>query len=225
MCNFILPFLTYYFTVSGHSNYNWTGQRIAIKNRKLVSNLPYNETAKAYLATQIELDKALELLIQRLKESGKLEDTVIALVGDHYPYTMTVEEINDLSTYKKDKQFEVHHSNFIIWNSEQETINVDKHGSQIDVLPTLLNLFGIEYDSRLILGNDILSDNDGLVIFSNRSWITEKGRYDANKEEFIPNKGIEVDETYIDKINKEVANKFSISKLIVETDYYSKILK
>ena len=51
----------------------------------------------------------------------------------------------------------------------ENPIYVDKVGSQIDVLPTLLNLFGIEYDSRLIVGQDILSSNEGLAIFSNRS--------------------------------------------------------
>lgn len=41
----------------------------------------------------------------------------------------------------------------------EKPIYIDKVGSQIDVLPTLLNLFGIEYDSRLIVGQDILSSN------------------------------------------------------------------
>ena len=72
---------------------------------------------------------------------------------------------------------EVNRSNFILWNSEAKTVEVDKVGSQIDVLPTLLNLFGIEYDSRLIIGKDILSDAPGLAIFSNRSWVSDYGTY------------------------------------------------
>ena len=47
----------------------------------------------------------------------------------------------------------------------EEPIYIDKIGSQIDVLPTLLNLFGITYDSRLIIGQDILSNKEGIAIF------------------------------------------------------------
>ena len=40
--------------------------------------------------------------------------TVIALVGDHYPYTIDINTINEISTYKKDSVVEVNKSNFII---------------------------------------------------------------------------------------------------------------
>lgn len=78
--------MTYYMTVSGHMDYDFGGNSIASKNKNKVDNLPYSEEAKAYLATQIELDKALELLINKLEESNKLNDTIIVLLGDHYPY-------------------------------------------------------------------------------------------------------------------------------------------
>src|SRR5699024_8448840 len=111
----------------------------------------------------IELDKMLEKLIEKLEESGELKDTVIALVGDHYPYTLSIDEMNEAATYEKDDTIEVNRSNFILWNSEmKEPIIIDKVGSQLDVLPTILNLFGIDYDSRLIVGKDILSDYEGL---------------------------------------------------------------
>ena len=177
------PFVTYYVTVSGHAPYayNSTGNSIALKNIDYVKDLSYSNNVKAYLATQIELDRALEALIAGLEEEGILEDTVIALVGDHYPYTLTIDEINELSDYERDEVVEVNRSNFILWNSEMETVEVDKVGSEIDVLPTLLNLFGIEYDSRLIVGKDILSDTPGLAIFSNRSWVSDYGTYNSGK--------------------------------------------
>ena len=219
------PFLTYYFTVSGHSNYNWGGQKIARKNKHLVDHLDLSEPAQAYLATQIELDKALELLIQRLEESGELSNTVITLVGDHYPYTLDEKTINELSTYKRDKLFEVNRSNFIIWNSEMDRIEIDKLVGQIDVLPTILNLFNINYDSRLIIGKDGLSDTEGLVIFSDRSWITKEGRYNTRTKVFTPNAGYTVDQEYIDKIEAMVANKFTMSNLIIKNNYYELVLK
>ena len=220
------PFVTYYVTVSGHAPYayNSTGNSIALKNIDLVRDLPYSNNVKAYLATQIELDRALENLIQGLDEAGILEDTVIALVGDHYPYTLTIDEINEISTYERDEVVEVNRSNFIIWNSEIETIEVDKVGSQIDVLPTLLNLFGVEYDSRLIVGKDILSDAPGLAIFSDHSWVSDYGTYTGGK--FTLKEGTTLDDIdeYVRNMNNIVSNKFSLSANIIRYNMYEYLL-
>lgn len=223
------PFVTYYFTVSGHTHYNWVGNSMAIRNKSLVQNLDYSETAKAYLATQIELDKALELLITRLTESGELENTVIALVGDHHPYEMAtgIYDISDLTvinelsdrTEKKDEIIEINRSNFILWNPTTETKHITKISSQIDVLPTLLNLFGIEYDSRLLIGKDLLSEAPGLAIFSNRSWVSDYGKYYAGSRKFESN-GKEISEDYVEEMNKIVSNKIAMSTKIMVQDYY-----
>lgn len=214
--------VTYILTVSGHANYNWTGNYISYKNKDLADDLPYSEPVQAYLATQIELDKALELLIAKLEEAGELEDTVIALVADHYPYFFTVDEMNELSSYKRDK-VEIQQNTFILYNSAMPKTVINKTACQIDVLPTLLNLFAIPYDSRLIIGKDILSDTPGLVMFSEYSWITDLGRYDNGT--FTPKEGAEIPEGYVDTMSQIVANKFLISKLIFTKDYYREVLK
>ena len=220
------PFVTYYVTVSGHAPYayNSTGNSIALKNIDLVRDLPYSNNVKAYLATQIELDRALESLINGLDEAGILEDTVIALVGDHYPYTLTIDEVNELSDYERDEIVEVNRSSFILWNSEMETVEVDKVGSQIDVLPTLLNLFGVEYDSRLIVGKDILSDAPGLAIFSNRSWVSDYGTYKNGK--FTLKEGAELDniDEYVTSMNSIVSNRFTLSANIIKYNMYEYLL-
>ena len=71
-----------------------------------VKDLPYSHKARAYLATQIELDKAVGKLIQDLETAGKLEDTVIVISPDHYPYGLTLSELNELSNYERDNTFE-----------------------------------------------------------------------------------------------------------------------
>lgn len=219
-------FVTYYITVSGHAPYDFVGNSTAKRYKDIVKDLPYTEAANAYLAAQIELDKAIETLINRLEQAGVLHDTVIALVGDHYPYTLTMEDINSISTYERDSIIEVNKSNFIIWNSEmQETIEIDKVGSQIDVLPTLLNLFGMEYDSRLIIGQDILSDNPGIAIFPNRSWVSDCGTYFSAEKRFVPKENVTVDSNYIEDINESVANKFIMSNLFVKYKIYEQLVK
>lgn len=217
------PFMVYYVTVSGHGDYGFNYSAMARKHKDEVANLNYSEKPLAYLAAQIELDKALELLIENLEENDLLEDTVIALVGDHYPYYLSLDEVNEIASYKKDSVIEINRSNFILWNSEMETVKVDKVGSQIDVLPTIYNLFGVKYDSRLIIGKDILSTEPGLAIFGNSSWVSDKGSYFASTNKFVP-KDEEVDEEYIKYMNKVVSNKTTMSKYIMTYDYYRKVL-
>ncbi|MBQ3021497.1 MAG: LTA synthase family protein [Bacilli bacterium] len=219
------PFMTYYVTVSGHMNYNWKNA-MSKKHKNLVDNLPYSEKVKAYIATQIELDKALEKLILELEKANKLESTVIALVGDHYPYELTIDEINEASNYEKDNIIEINRSNFILWNKNTPTTKIEKIGSQIDVLPTLLNLFGIEYDSRLIVGKDILSNTEGIAIFSNNSWISDKGKYFSNSNKFIPkNNNSIIPENYIKTTNINVNQKILMSKNIIKENYYYYLFK
>lgn len=218
-------FVTYYVTVSGHSPYN-SSSNIAKKYLEQIED-DYSSSVKYYLASQMELEKMLEQLIKNLEEAGELEDTVIALVGDHYPYTLSTEEMNEISSYQKDGTIEVNHSNFILWNSEmKEPIIVDKLGSQIDVLPTLLNLFGIEYDSRLIVGKDILSDTGCLAIFSNYSWVSDYGTYNATQRKFTLKEGktLENVDEYVKAMNSRVSNAYSISKMIIDNDYYTYVL-
>lgn len=218
------PFFTYYATVSGHGGYTFTQSAMAKKHQSDVANLNYSEKPLAYLAAQIELDRALETLINKLKEAGKLESTVIALVGDHYPYYLSIDEVNEIASYKKDSVVEVNKSNFILWNSEMETINVDKVGSQIDVLPTIYNLFGVKYDSRLIIGKDILSTEPGLAIFGNRSWVSDKGTYFAQSGKFVSKNNETVSNNYITYMNSLVGGRMNMSKNILTNDYYKKVL-
>lgn len=177
-------FIAYYMTVSGHLEYTPTGNTIVRKNWDIVKDLDYSTRAKGYLAAQLELDRAVKLLIERLEAAGELENTVILISGDHYPYGLTLDEINELSNYERDDTFEKHHSIALIWNSEmEEPVKVDKLSSSLDILPTMLNLFGVEFDSRLLMGRDLLSASSPLVIYSNRSFITDKRQiFKHNKE-------------------------------------------
>lgn len=219
-------FLAYYMTVSGHLNYTLNGNAMVYRNWDQVKSLAYSEKAKGYLAANIELDKAIGLLLKKLEEAGKLEDTVIVISGDHFPYGLTLGEINEISKYKRDNVFEKYHMPLLIWSgSMHETIKVDKLGSSLDILPTVLNLFGVEYDSRLLIGRDILSDCEPLVIFSDRSFITNKGRYNAVTGEFVKNEDIDIEEGYIEKINSTIFKKYQMSRLILENDYYRKVFE
>lgn len=214
------PFMSYYMTVSGHLNYNFSGNNMASRNKSKVKNLNYKDSIKAYYATQIEFDKAMEELLNELQESGKLDDTLIVIAPDHYPYGLTTKDMNTVSGIDRTDKFENYHTSLIMYNPKIENKVVDKVISGIDILPTIYNLFGIDYDSRLLMGRDIFSNTEHIVILSDRSFITSKGKYNSITGEFSnPN----VSKEYIDNINKIINEKFKMSSLILEKDYYKEL--
>ena len=219
-------FHTYYMTVSGHHNYRFGGYNtIADKNKKLVDGTDLGTSAKAYLACHIELDRALEYLINRLDEAGKLSKTVIVMTTDHYPYGLTDSAWKGLIGHKIGYDgMERHVSDLVIWNSEMETITIDKPCSQTDVLPTLLNLFGFTYDSRLYSGMDILSDSYGLAMTANQSFVTDKIVYNSRYEKvYYLDENWEMPEGYLDAYIQIVKNRFSIASNILNQDFYAKL--
>ena len=209
------PFMTYYMTVSGHLDYDKDANSIVSKNWNIVKDLKYSDKVKSYLATQIELDKALERLMTALENKKILDDTVIVLLADHYPYGLTLNEINELSSYQRDSNFEINHNALIVYNSTIPTTNIDKVGMPIDVLPTVYNLFGIKYDARLFAGTDLLSNSEGLVILDNLSWITDQGRYNS-----LTSSTGNMTSEYVDHINKLIQNKIIFSKNMLLYDGY-----
>lgn len=215
-------FITYYMTVSGHLNYTFSGNSMAAKNQDVVEDLPYSSEAQAYLATQVELDRAVEYLLEQLEAAGKLEDTVIVLSGDHYPYGLSQSAYDELAGREVDQTFELYKSQLIIWCADmEEPVEVEKFCSSLDIMPTLANLFGLPYDSRLVMGRDILSDSPGLVIFSNYSFLTDVGAYDSVTDTFTPwEDAEEPEEDYAAQVLEQVRSKFDFSRLILEEDYY-----
>lgn len=214
------PFFTYYLTVSGHNNYSFEENTAARRNRESVAGLPYSERVKAYLAAQYELEKAVSILVSELDKAGVLNDTVIALSNDHYPYGLSPQwqgnggkdYISELygGTVKSVSEREI--GAFFIWCADmKKSVKVTKPAMAIDVLPTLLNLFGIEYDSRLLAGRDLLSECEGLVFFSDGSWKTENAVYDAKSGRIT--KISDVDDEYIKEMHTEVKNRIKYSKL------------
>lgn len=217
-------FHVYYMTVSGHMNYTFKGNKMSGKNKAAVQDLPESDQGKAYIACHVELDKALEYLIQELEAAGKLEQTVICLSADHYPYGMDIKELEALADMPLEGTLDIYRNSLILWNSEMETVAVDKPCSSIDLVPTLLNLFGFDYDSRLYSGNDILSDTPGLVVFSDRSFLTEKVAYNkkAKTTTWLTDEALdeETKEQYVKAMKTKVKNMFKFSAGVLNCDYY-----
>jgi len=214
------PFITYYMTISGHLRYNFSGNNMCYKNRNLVKNEPFSTSVRAYIACQLEFEKSLTLLMERLEATGELENTVFVISADHYPYGLTVDEYSELFGHRLEENFELYKNGLIIYKPGMTPQVVDELCYSIDVLPTLSNMFGLEFDSRLYMGRDIFSEKDPLVIFNNRSWITERGRYNSLTGEALASDGSKLPQSYVDRINSEVSNRFTVSTRILDYDYW-----
>lgn len=224
-------FHVYYMTVSGHMNYNFKGNAMSSKNRDAVAGLELSENARAYLACNIELDKALEDLLAQLEAAGKLENTVICVSADHYPYGMTEEQYEELAGKSLAEGMDKFRNSLILWNAGmEEPVLVEKACGSMDLIPTLLNLFGFSYDSRMYAGKDIFSSDEGMVIFNDRSFVTD-GVINPKKEEpiWLKNEdGTDIipddeKETYLSEKKQEVKNRYQFSAYILQENYYQDI--
>ncbi len=238
------PFHAYYMTVSGHCNYSWAGNAMSRKNKDAaVAAYPdASETVQAYIACNLELEYAMASLMEKLEAAGIADDTVIVLTSDHYPYAMAegdVDYYNELTGLNDSERATSRYRNsLIMWcGSMEEPVIVDTPCSSIDIVPTISNLFGLEYDSRLYSGRDVFAANYEvdkysncmpLVVFANtgygNSWITAAGTYEADTKTFTPNPGVEVSDSYVSSVHRLVQAKYSYAKLIIQHDYYSLVL-
>lgn len=213
-------FHVYYMTVSGHMNYNFLGNQMSRKNKSAVTELPYSEEGKAYIACNIELDKALEYLVSELDKAGKLDKTVICLSSDHYPYGMNIQALEELAGRPLEGTLDIYRNSLILWNSEMEAVEIDKACSALDLMPTLLNLFGFPYDSRLFAGHDMLSDSPSMVAFADRSFITDKISY-YKKDKTVTQLTDEItDEEYLASMKSVVKNMNNFSSRVINNNYY-----
>ena len=217
-------FHAYYMTFSGHYQYNWDNAMSA-KNRDAVKDLPYSEPVKAYIACNLELEYALEYLMQRLEEAGVADKTCIVLTNDHYPYGLTEDEYNELAGQTLDTTFEKYRNSFICYvPGLSENIVVDEYCSTADILPTLLNLFGVDYDSRLLAGTDVLSSGLHVAVLSDKSFLTKTFRYDAGTETVIPaDENITISDELVETYRLYVDSRFQLSGNILNSDYYAHV--
>ena len=216
-------------TFSGHGNYT-TNNIMVYRNIRTVDSLVDEylpESAIGYLAANYELEKAMTYLVERLEEAGRLDDTVIVLTGDHYPYYLTDYGYKALSGEEMDEDFDSFKSSCIIYNSGlKEKIEVDTPCCNVDILPTILNLFGIQYDSRLYAGTDIFGNGAHIAQIYNRNFITDKVRYNyatGKAEWLIDTEKYDQDrlDSYLESMINIVKNRYAMSIEIEESDFYS----
>lgn len=213
-------FASYMITVTSHAPYMYSSEW-GDEYLSLFKGLKVDTATKRYLSKIKIVDLALEEMLKELEEKGKLEDTVIVLFGDHYPYALSQKEFQSISSYKVDVNQEIDRTPFIIYNSGTTPETITKITTPLDYTPTLLNLFGIDYDPRVYLGHDVFSNYESFAVFPDNSWLTSMGFYNAAKQEFKPSseENVATDE-YVLNMNKQVSELRNISSLAIKNNYF-----
>ncbi len=212
-------FASYIVTVNAHTPYNQSSE-IGDKHLELFKDLDLPKAVKRYLSKVKETDLAIEYLLKTLEDFGILDDTVIVLFGDHYPYGLKG-DYELLAPYDININQEIDRTPFIIYNSETKGTEITKITTPLDYTPTLLNLFGIDYDPRHYAGNDVFSASRGIALFPDNSWLVEEGFYDASKADFIPvDSGTVLSDEEIIEINQEMNDLRNMSNLAIKNNYF-----
>lgn len=214
-------FMTWLTTVSSHQPYYYSSIE-GDKYLSLYDNLDLKIDLKRYKSKLKILDNALGILIDGLTASGKLDDTVIVLFGDHYPYGLSTNTINSVLDYDTGVDYESERVPFVIYNSKMEPKVFKEYTSYVNILPTVANLFGLNYDPRLYMGTDLLSkDYKSLVVFADGSWKNEYAYYNASKSdiEYFTDKTYSIEE--LQQINNNISNKINMSSLAIKNNYFN----
>ena len=215
-------FMAWMTTVSAHQPYTQSST-LGDKHVTLFKDTNYNTSLKRYMSKLKEFDLAIGALIEGLEEQGKLEDTVIVMYSDHYPYGLTNNTLNTYFDYNVGTQRNVDKTPFVIYNSEITAQKFDEYTSYMNIVPTIGNLFDLDYDPRLYAGFDILSDKyENRVVFADGSWKDDVAYYNASNGKIsYYQDNVTYTNEEIKAINDDIDNRISMSNLAIKKDYFN----
>lgn len=220
-------FVDYIITYSAHMPFNQSkGVCKLILDREKEASLDSEELEVLTPQTELteedcarlqanETDKMVGLLIQALRDNNLYDNTVLVVFTDHYLYTLN--DMTILDRYKETDNNLINHTPFFIWSSNTKKKEIKEVTSQLNILPTVLNLFGIDYNSNYYIGTDALSNNyKGIVLFSDASWYDGNVYVDGDmvtNNQHISSEDLERKNSYIDYIIKK-------NDLVLKYDYF-----
>ena len=211
-------FVNYIITYSPHTPFTTEKEvgKILAEEKYGKGNIPKLSEEDCAKMAASETDNMVGLLIQALKDNGLYDNTVIVAYADHYLYTLDDKSI--LDKYKETSNNLINHTPFFIWSSDLgQLTSISKVNMQLNILPTVLNLFGIDYNSNNYIGHDILSnDFKGYAFFSDYSWYDGKV-YVENQQ--ITN-GKKMSKNKLDSMNNLISDVIKKNDLTLKYDYF-----
>ena len=228
MFNSETPFVDYIITYTGHMPFT---------NTKETCKMLYEEDVKKeYELTHVEqefvsmseeecvrrqnreTDYMVELLLKKLKEKNLYDNTAIIVFTDHYLYTLSDQSI--LDQYKETSNNLINNTPWFIWSKGINKTKVTKVTSQLNILPTILNLYGFKYNKNNFVAEDALDKKyKGLVFFNDYSW------YDGNVyvENGMVTNNKKIKPDTLDEMNEYVNYLAKKNDLTLKYDYFKKV--
>lgn len=212
------PFMSYVITSSTHFPYDVEsnlGNKYLNQVSKVMPEAPID--LQRYLSKSMELDHSVQYLIDNLNQ---MDDTVLVFFSDHRPFK--VQGASLIKHADNTNKGGIYDSTpMMIYTPKGKPQVVSKVSSTIDLVPTLANLFDLNYDPRLFMGLDIFSKENNTVIMQSGSWRDQVGFYDAAKSLFTP---FDANKTYtteeVQARTNEVKQKLAISSSIYVNGYF-----
>lgn len=221
------PFFSFIITYSGHGPYTEEMKDIsaphyerAVEKAKLNGIVGDDKNTLEYyhaIAHAMETDAFIGALMDKLEESGLIEDTVVILFSDHYSKYMTDTEY--LLRIKGVSNTDLLcNTPFMIFSSDIEPRNVHTITSTIDIFPTIVNMFNLGADLTYFVGDDIFAENrHDYVMFRNYSWYDGKIYYSSDYKGEITEE--------IAARTQEVIERVNLSWDTLKSDYFRYLLK
>ncbi len=202
-------FMSFIITFSGHSPYTESHVIGNSHLNQVLTLYPDDElTLNYYRATQIELDLMVGALMDSLDEKGRLDDTVILISGDHYPYTMP-QEVYENATGITELHLK-HHGNLYLWSRGIAPVSINKMTTSFDILPTLDVLFGLSDTLPFSLGHDMFNSEVTPVLYKDYAY------YDGHAYVRLTDLSATSDQAH------DMAELYLIMKKILRNNYYRK---
>lgn len=218
-------FMTFWITYSGHQTYEYgsvgASQENVDKIKELYPNL--DEEYVVYLAKTMDFDESVQNIINVLDWTGRLEDTVIIIYGDHKAKSIYFEKgsnYDEIFGLNEEDNPEIMYTPLFIWSYGMEETDINKYATALDLLPTICNLWDIKYDAKYSFGNDILDPNyEGFAFDSNGNYWNSNFYYDSSTSTITTYNGYSESkaQSLVDQFNEER----EICKKILKIDYFA----
>lgn len=196
------PFYAFMITLTSHTPFKMPEEYKELDIREEHVNTILGD----YLQSIHYADKALGQFFEALKEEGLYEDSVIALYGDHFAITglndLGIELMTDFldHPYDIDEMFKIPLLIHVPGENIKETVS--KIGSQLDFLPTILNIMGYENEKGIMFGRDLLN-YEGENYVAPQTYVLKGSFIDDNIIFYMSRDGIFENCTAKDKRTKE----------------------
>lgn len=218
-------FMAFWITMSGHSPYEAGSIGVNDENVAKVREVypKLDDYYVYYFAKIMDLDQAIENLIKVLTWTNRLDDTVIILYGDHRGKGILADgnSFNDSYGDNASANPWINRTTMMIWSNSTEYTQIDKHGTAIDILPTICNLWNLDYETKYAFGHDLLDpDYEGYSFDVNGNVWNESFYYDAATNQMDVKAQAYSEDTAWDIVN-EFYRKREVCSQILKIDYFA----